>query len=282
MSSILDLHLHSTASDGSQSPAELLQTLRLAGIHTFSLTDHDTDAGVRELESLPLNGLRFIRGIEFSCVSPGGKCHILGYGYDPAHPQFRQALAYGAQLRQEKLNRRLSFLQERFGVFLTENERHWLLSQKSPGKPHLGKILVERGMADNVSQAIRDYVNQSKGGSDRIPAKMAIEAIAAAGGIPVWAHPLGGEGERRLTTEEFTCQLQELLSCGIEGLECFYSRYTQEQTAWLLNKARSLGLLVSGGSDYHGAVKPGLVPGMLNAENKAVAPESLTILAPLT
>lgn len=275
---LVDLHMHSRASDGSQTPAQLLEVLRRAGIRTFSLTDHDTDAGVRELERLPLEGLRFIRGIEFSCVTTCGKCHILGYDYDPDHPRFRAALAYGAGLRQEKLQQRLRFLEERFSIVLTDEEQNWLHRQNSPGKPHLGQILVNRGLAPDLSTAIKTYVNPAKGGQDRIPAAMAIDAILAAGGIPVWAHPLGGEGERRLRPEEFEALLRVLLQAGIRGLECHYSRYGKEETDLLLKKAEESGLLVSGGSDYHGTVKPDLLPGMLNREHRPVEESALTVL----
>jgi len=88
-----------------------------------------------------------------------------------------------------------------------------------------------------------------------------VKAILAAGGIPVWAHPLGGEGERRISAEEFQTQLETLLSYGLQGLECWYSRYTEKEIQGLLGTAQEKGLLVSGGSDYHGANKPHLALG---------------------
>ena len=264
MTGQFDLHIHTTASDGSDSPAELAR--RLGGLKLFSVTDHDTIDGALAMEPLVPAGIGYIRGVEFSCVFPGGKCHILGYGYDPANPVFRSALQEGAQLRQEKLRRRLAHLQERFGIAFTEEELHWLHSLSSPGKPHLGRLLLNRGLAPDLNSAIRTYLSGVPG-RDRIEAKTAIEAIRAAGGIAVWAHPLGGEGEKRLTRAEMEARLEILTGLGIQGLECRYSRYSNADEALLLGFARSHGLLVTGGSDYHGSNKKGIELGQLGAEH---------------
>ena len=264
MTGQFDLHIHTTASDGSDSPAELAR--RLGGLKLFSVTDHDTIDGALAMEPLVPAGIGYIRGVEFSCVFPGGKCHILGYGYDPANPVFRSALQEGAQLRQEKLRRRLAHLQERFGISFNEEELHWLHSLSSPGKPHLGRLLLNRGLAPDLNSAIRTYLSGVPG-RDRIEAKTAIEAIRAAGGIAVWAHPLGGEGEKRLTRAEMEARLEILTGLGIQGLECRYSRYSNADEALLLGFARSHGLLVTGGSDYHGSNKKGIELGQLGAEH---------------
>ena len=264
MTGQFDLHIHTTASDGSDSPAELAR--RLGGLKLFSVTDHDTIDGALAMEPLVPAGIGYLRGVEFSCVFPGGKCHILGYGYDPANPVFRSALQEGAQLRQEKLRRRLAHLQERFGIAFTEEELHWLHSLSSPGKPHLGRLLLNRGLAPDLNSAIRTYLSGVPG-RDRIEAKTAIEAIRAAGGIAVWAHPLGGEGEKRLTRAEVEARLEILTGLGIQGLECRYSRYSNADEALLLGFARSHGLLVTGGSDYHGSNKKGIELGQLGAEH---------------
>ena len=261
-----DLHIHTAASDGSDSPARLAEQVLAAGLELFSVTDHDTIEGALAMEELIPAGVGYIRGVEFSCVSPGGKCHILGYGFDPAHPQFRSALAEGAQLRREKLERRIAHLREKFGIELTEEELRWLRSLKSPGKPHLGRLLLARGLADSMNAALKTYLSGVPG-RDRIDAKTAIDSIRAAGGIAVWAHPLGGEGEKRLTEEEFEARLSVLLTGGIQGLECFYSRYSRAESELLLGHARARGLIVTGGSDYHGANKKGIELGQLGTEN---------------
>ncbi len=264
MGSTVDLHIHTTASDGTDSPAELLNKLRAAGVRVFSVTDHDTVSGALEMEPLVPEGMRFHRGIEFSCVSAAGKCHILGYDYDPQNPVFLAALEEGRQLRLEKLERRIDHLREKFGVELTDVETAWLRSLQSPGKPHLGQLLVSRGLAPALGIAIRTYL-KGVPGRDRIDAKTAVQAILAAGGTPVWAHPLGGEGEKRLTDERFDAQLHTLLAHGIRGLECWYSRYSMEEVRFLCSKAEAHGLTITGGSDYHGTAKPGIRLGMLHS-----------------
>lgn len=260
-----DLHIHTAASDGSDSPAELAQKVLAAGLELFSVTDHDTVEGALAMEPMIPAGVGYIRGVEFSCVSPGGKCHILGYGFDPEHPRFLAALAEGARLRREKLERRIVHLRESFGIVLTEEELCWLRSLKSPGKPHLAGLLVERGLASDRGSAIRRYLSGVPG-RDRIDGKTAIEAIRASGGIAVWAHPMGGEGEKRLTQEQLEQQLSVLLAEGVQGLECYYSRYSPAESELLLRYARLHGLIATGGSDYHGANKQGIFLGQLGTE----------------
>lgn len=265
MKSTADLHIHTTASDGSDCPARLADRVAAAGLKLFSVTDHDTIAGAMEMEHLVPPGIRFVRGVEFSCTGPAGKCHILGYGYDPDHPAFRAALEEGRQLRLAKMRLRLEALERDHGIVLTGGELDRLWSENSPGKPHLGRILLERGLAPDLDRAIRTYLKNVPG-RDRIEAKTAVEAITASGGFPVWAHPLGGEGEKRLTREKFETLLQALLGYGIRGLECWYSRYTAADTEFLLARAQAHGLTVTGGSDYHGTNKKDLELGQLNAE----------------
>ena len=264
MAGNLDLHIHTTASDGSDTPLELAGKVDAAGLRLFSVTDHDTIDGALEMEGLLPDGVRYIRGVEFSCVSPAGKCHILGYHYDPDHPAFRAALAEGRQLRLGKLERRLEKLRREYAIELTDAELRWLYSRNSPGKPHLGRILLDRGLAPTLDSAIRTFLKDVPG-RDRIEAKTAVEAILASGGFPVWAHPLGGEGEKRLTPEKFEGLLTALTGYGIRGLECRYSRYSAHEAAFLEERAKKLGLAVTGGSDYHGKNKTGIALGQLGS-----------------
>jgi predicted metal-dependent phosphoesterase TrpH len=260
-----DLHIHTTASDGSDTPRALAG--KIAGLRLFSVTDHDTIEGTLEMAALVPDGVKYLMGVEFSCISPAGKCHILGYGFDTHCPQFRSALEEGRQLRLDKLRRRLDRLKTEFGIQLTEAELLGLQNQNSPGKPHLGRILVDRGLAEDLDEAIGHYLKKDPPGRDRIEAKTAVDAILAAGGFPVWAHPLGGEGEKRLTIEKFEALLAHLLDCGIRGLECRYSRYGREEREFLLARASSAGLVPTGGSDYHGIHKPDLKIGCLGTDD---------------
>ena len=270
MASIVDLHIHTTASDGSDTPAELARKAAAAGLRLFSVTDHDTIDGALEMERFVPAGMRYLRGVEFSCTDPAGKCHILGYNYDPDHPAFQAALREGRQLRLDKMRLRVEQLRRDFGLELTIEEADWLWSRKSPGKPHLGRIILDRGLADSIDSAIRGFIRDVPG-RDRIEAKTAVEAITASGGFPVWAHPLGGEGEKRLSPEKFEKLLSALTGYGIRGLECRYSRYSMEDVGFLLSRAEKHGLTVTGGSDYHGSNKRGIELGQLGAEKSVWA-----------
>lgn len=279
MRSQIDLHIHTTASDGSDSPEELIRKLTEAGIRIFSVTDHDTIDAALVMEKLVPQGMVYLRGVEFSCVSPAGKCHILGYGYDPSHPALLAALEEGRKLRLNKLQGRIDALRDRYGIVLTDRELAWLQSRNSPGKPHLGRILLERGLAESLDEAIGTYLKIKVPGRDRIDAETAISAIEKAGGRSVWAHPLGGEGEKRLSPEQFEDQLTTLLAAGLGGMECHYSRYDSREIEFLLKRAAQHGLTVTGGSDYHGINKPGLELGMLCSSDTPWQPDEAELTA---
>lgn len=281
MSNLIDLHLHTNVSDGSDTAQELLDKIKNARIHTFSVTDHDMMDGTLQMEQLikPDDHLNFIRGIEFSCTTSVKKCHILGYNFNPADQEFLDTLNLGIRLRQEKTQKRIDYWKTERGIELTEAEANWLHSIKSPGKPHFGQIILNRGLAPDLRTAIREFVSPCKVGNDRIDASVAIDAILHAGGAAVWAHPLGGEGEKRLTKDEFYRQLDELMKAGIQGLECYYSRYSQEDIHFLLAEAEKHNLLVSAGSDYHGDNKPNLHIGKLSEDDMDVTADKLSILS---
>lgn len=274
---MIDLHMHTTASDGSDSIRELAAKLREREIDTFAVTDHDTIDGALEMETIVWPGARFVKGVEFSCISPAGKCHILGYGYDASDVQLQAALKEGSDLRMAKLGDRLAYVQETYRIVFTREELDWLYSMKSPGKPHIADLMLKRGIGKNRDDVIRNYIHGTKKGADRIEAQTAISGILHAGGIPVWAHPLGGEGEEMLSREQFANQLRTLMRSGIRGLECHYSRYTREQVQFLRDMAKKYDLLISGGSDYHGSRK-NIALGTLNTYGAAVSEDELTIL----
>lgn len=268
MHSLVDLHMHSTASDGKDTPLVLLEKVKQLGICCFALTDHDTVDGVREMEDLltPETDITFIRGIEFSCITSAGKCHILGYNYDLEHPAFRDVLRKGADLRRRKLEQRLEFLRSEYQIVFTKEDIDIMRHMGSVGKPHLAELMVKMGVADSAADAINHYINHCPTLDSRLPAEEAIHAIQASGGISVWAHPYGGVGEKTLSESEFQAQFKKLRSIGIHGLECFYSQYSMDKVNILESYAKDAGLCVSGGSDYHGRKKfPAL--GKLNADD---------------
>lgn len=269
MPNFIDMHLHTNVSDGADTALELYEIVKASSVHTFSVTDHDIMDATLEMEQLvqPSDNLHFIRGIEFSCITPVKKCHILGYDFDPTNQIFLDTYNFGIRLRQEKTLKRIDYWKNERGIILTEEETNWLMSQKSPGRPTFGSIILERGLVPDMATAIREYVTPCKVGQDRIDAAVAINAIRQAGGVTVWAHPLGGEGEKRLTREEFYSQLEILMESGIQGLECFYSRYSKEDIDFLIEQAQKHNLFITAGSDFHGKNKPNLHVGKLNEED---------------
>ena len=281
MSNRIDLHLHTDVSDGSDSVEELYRKIQETNIHTFSVTDHDMMEGTLAMEKLLETEndthLHFIRGIEFSCITPVKKCHILGYNFHPENPEFLDILNLGIRLRKEKTDKRIIYWKNERGIELTKEEADWLYSIKSIGRPHFGQIILNRGLAPDLRTAIKEYVSPCKVGNDRIDASDAVSAIRQAGGVAVWAHPLGGEGEKRLTHEEFYRQLDELIHAGIQGLECYYSRYSQEDISFLLEEAKKHNLLISAGSDYHGDNKPNLHIGKLSEDDMEVNESNLSL-----
>lgn len=276
MSSQVDLHIHSTASDGTDTPLQLAEKAIAAGIRVFALTDHDTIIGVEQMAEHRPEGVTFISGIEFSCCMASGKCHILGYRCNMAHPAFQDALAQGAALRKAKLERRIDFLREK-GMCFPEDELDRLRQIPGVGKPHIGNLMVKYSYATSRNEAIQNTINLCPTGSSRIQAETAVKAILTSGGIPVWAHPLGGEGEKTVSPKQFDMMLDELLGCGIIGMECWYSKYSAARCVQLTEIARKRGLLVSGGSDYHGTNKA-IALGALNKDDYIVPVGQLTIL----
>ncbi len=275
----IDLHLHTTASDGSDSPEMLVGRTHAEGISIISVTDHDTVTGIAPARRALPDGTVLINGVELSCVTSGEgafRCHILGYGFDPEAAPMRSAIAEGARKRREKLDARLYYLSAAFGIEFPEDEIAALAACNSVSKIHLARLLIAHGYAADVGSAIDKYLGV-RSPDDRIDAKMAIDAIRASGGIAVWAHPIGGEREVRLSEGELFRRARELRDLGIEGLEGYYSRYTAADRAPILSAARELDLLISGGSDYHGMNKT--VPlGYLDADGREIDSASITLL----
>ena len=272
----IDLHMHSTCSDGSDDPLTLLEHVREAHITTFSLTDHDTIKGNAIIREHVQQDMTFINGIEFSTITPIRQAHILGYGFDETNEVLIEAIQKGEALRKHKLEVRLGYLKQQ-GVILKEEDIDDLRSLEIAAKPHIARALIKNGYGSTITEAINTYLSGCPQENDRLDARSAIKAIKAAKGRVIWAHPLGGENVKRMSEERFYKQLHFLLDAGIEGLEVYYSRYNQDEVAYLENVANKYNLLISGGSDYHGKNK-NIHLGELNAFGKEIAKEKLTII----
>ncbi len=273
-----DLHLHSNYSDGSDSPKELVEKVKKNELSAFALTDHDTIAGCIEIKKYLPKDIKFIAGTELTCLADTVKCHILGYNCNPENETLNQLILKGKQLRRQKLDKRIQYLSDIWNVNLTQDELDWLYSRNSVVKIHIGNILVNRGLADNNIDAMKKYLDGCQTGNTRFDGAEGIHAIEEAGGIPVWAHPLGGEGENHLSPDEFYKKFDIMKSFGIKGLECYYSRYNFDEIKFLVDFASKNKMLISGGSDYHGRNKT-VKFGQLNTDNTEIPVENLTILS---
>lgn len=273
-----DLHLHSNYSDGSDAPKELVEQVKKNELSAFALTDHDTIAGCIEIKKYLPKDIKFIAGTELTCLADTVKCHILGYNCNPENETLNQLILKGKQLRRQKLDKRIQYLSDIWNVNLTQDELDWLYSRNSVVKIHIGNILVNRGLADNNIDAMKKYLDGCQTGNTRFDGAEGIQVIEASGGIPVWAHPLGGEGEKHLSPDEFYKKFDIMKSFGIKGLECYYSRYNLDEIKFLVDFATKNNMLISGGSDYHGRNKT-VKFGQLNTDNTEIPIEKLTILS---
>lgn len=275
---VADLHVHSNNSDGSDSVENLVKEIKKANIKIFALTDHDTIAGCIEITKYIPENIKFIPSIELTCQTGDIKCHILGFNCNPADEKLNALIQKGKELRRKKLETRLDYIKNVLHIDLTNDELNWLYSRKSVVKTHLANLLVKRKMAKTNVEAMQKYLDGIKTGNTRFSIEEAIDAIVTSGGIPVWAHPLGGEGEKHIAHEKFMPRLEKMIAYGIKGLECYYSRYTLEEVKFLINCANSNNLLISGGSDYHGTNKENIQLAKLNVDSTPIDAENLTVL----
>ena len=258
--SYVDLHIHSTASDGTLSFMELFPLLYEKGIHSYSITDHDTVEGTKEALAFTPEGtgLRVISGVELTSRYSGAEVfnlHILGYGFDPYSPIIASLIDYARNMRVFKHVMRLQYLNDRFDIVFTEEEEEYLNTRLSVGRVHIAELLLRRGLCLTVRDGIERYLSGPDFPEGCVDADIAISSIINAGGIAVYAHPLGGENELRLSFAEVERRVKLLKEIGIGGLECYYSRYSEEEIAFLKSLAEKYGLYVSGGSDFHGENK---------------------------
>lgn len=273
-----DLHIHSNISDGSDSLEELINKIKSSNVTIFALTDHDTIRGCKEIIDKIPEGIKFIPSIELTCRTGSIKCHILGYNCDYKNETLNNLILKGKDLRRKKLETRINYLQETWNIKFSQEELDWLYSRETVVKTHIANVLVNQGLAKDNLSAMDKYINGCKSGDTRFTIEEAIEAIKASGGIPVWAHPLGGEGEKHIGENEFAADLKLMIGYGIKGLECYYSRYNNDEIELLKKHANKNNLLISGGSDYHGENKSNIKIGQLNSENEFVDSKELNIL----
>lgn len=252
-----DLHTHSTASDGVLAPADLVRQASERGLSTLALTDHDTTLGLPEaLAAGARHGVRVIRGIELSTDVAAGEVHILGYGIDPANAAFQATIERLRQANARRIERMVARLAE-LGYPLPEGSVRPSASGASVNRPHIARAMVAAGYVGSVQEGFERFLARGRPAHiarERLRPVEAVRLIRAAGGLPVLAHPR--------SVDDLDATLPALLGAGLAGLEAWYGEYSDEQRVALAARADALGLLATGGSDYHGeGFRPGRVLG---------------------
>jgi predicted metal-dependent phosphoesterase TrpH len=258
---VIDLHTHSTVSDGSEAPERVLELAAAAGCSAVALTDHDSfgglEAAARRAEAL---GVRLVPGCEVSCRSPAGSMHVLVYFADPAGSPLADELA---RLRQDRVARNKA-LAERLATLGVHVDYGSLAEsaggESGLGRPHFAQALVSSGAASSIEDAFDRWL--AAGRPAYVPkARVTPEEVAqlarASGGVAVLAHPL----TLSLEPPALDSLVGELAAAGFSGIEAIYGRYTPEEREGLALMAARHGLVATGGSDFHGTFKPGLSVG---------------------
>lgn len=257
---LVDLHTHSSVSDGQYPPAELVRLALEEGLDVLALTDHDTLEGLPEFTAAAAGtSLTAVPGVEISTKNDGpGSVHLLVYGADPTSPVLQDLLRAMAESRRARAPRMVEQLRAH-GLELTLAEVLEVAGREEVSRSHFAILLVRRGLARDQDDAFDRYLKFGRPGYYERLKKLPEECIRVgleAGGVPVLAHPWYVEKERPEALEPL---LERLVRAGLRGLEVHYPDHTPEQTARYLALARRHGLLVTGGSDFHGGeVKPGV------------------------
>jgi 3',5'-nucleoside bisphosphate phosphatase len=265
---LIDLHVHSTASDGSFPPGEVVRQAKAGGLTAMALTDHDTVDGLTEAVAEGERiGLEVIPGVEISAQFPGGTMHILGLFVDYHNGRLDERLMV---LKQARLDRNPQIIAKlnALGIPITMARVEAISGGGQVGRPHIARALMELGYVSDLQEAFDKYLGWHKPAyvsKFRFPPDQALAMIREAKGIPVLAHPFTLGLGSAYALKNLAIELKGL---GLAGLEVFYSEHTKEQEALYLKLARELDLLITGGSDYHGLNKPEITLGNMPCQEK--------------
>jgi hypothetical protein len=263
-----DLHIHSTASDGSLSPDEIVKVAVKLGLNAIAITDHDSVEGLEPALAAARNFPNFlvIPGVELSTDTPEGEVHILGYFIDRHHQGFRKALQNRRQSRLKRGQKMVAKLAD-MGIHIDWEQVSEIAKGGAVGRPHIAQAMLKQGYVSTLQQAFTEYIGRDCPAyveRERLSPTEALGIIIDTGGLPVLAHPAKIEGLKPL--------ILELKQAGLVGLEAYYNGYTKEVMAWLDALAHDYGLIPSGGSDYHGiGAATGSEIGAINVPWKYVA-----------
>lgn len=255
MRELIDLHVHTTASDGTLSPSGAVALARSLGLAAIAICDHDTADGVEEaLHAGAEAGVEVVPGIELSVDYRGYGIHILGYFIDPNAEALGELLDWVVWER-ERRNGEIAAAMTADGLDISLAYMHSRFPKAIIGRPHFAAVLAERGLVKSVAEGFSKYLN--RGGRyyrkrQYIPMDMAFDVLRRSGAKAVFAHPL----QYRFSHGELIALTETLVENGIVGMECIYSLYTPKQEDYLKEIAAKYGLCITGGSDFHGTGKP--------------------------
>lgn len=278
----IDLHAHTTASDGTATPRELVALAKKRGLSAVGITDHDTLGGhALALEAGAEMGVEIVPGIELSVKDEDGeKSHLLGYyvGADSALARELESLQRERDARNEVIIEQLAAL----GVLISMARVLEIARGGVVGRPHIARAMIERGYVETTAQAFEKYLGDGaavKASKAVLTPARAIALIHEAGGVAIWAHPTRPPSKRagELDLDKLEAQLQRWVGLGLDGLEIYYSQYTAREAEWAAEMARKYGLLGTGGSDFHGLTKPDIEVGITHTGG-AVPDEVLSAL----
>ena len=253
---MIDLHMHSSCSDGTLTPEELVAAALDLGLEAAALTDHDTVSGVeRFLSAASGTPLHAVPGVELASMLFSKDIHIVGLVIDPGNAALSAALEQMRQWREERNAEMVEKIRSK-GYEITPEEVLAEAGGESVGRPHMASVLLKKGYFQDMQSVFGRLIG--RGGSCYVarkyyPVDACIRMIHGAGGLAVWAHPLHAAHGARAILRKIGSRL---VSFGLDGLECYYSTFSEQQQTDALEFARARSLLVSGGSDYHGASHP--------------------------
>ncbi|MBO4300002.1 MAG: PHP domain-containing protein [Desulfovibrio sp.] len=256
-SKYVDLHTHSTASDGTDTPAALVTAASAAGLAAIALTDHDTLAGLEEAQAAGRElGVDVVRGCEISCGTEYGELHMLGLWLPEKPTSLEEKLTW---LRQQRRERNVGIVAKlrALGLDVSMDEVLAQAKGESVGRPHIAAVLMAKGYVRTKDEAFREYLGD--GGKAWLPKTVltpeeSVRLLSGLGATVSLAHPM----LRKTPAAWLDAMVAHLKDCGLDAIEAYHSEHSESQTRDCLELARRYGLAVSGGSDYHGSNKPSI------------------------
>lgn len=244
----IDLHIHSTASDGRHSPEEVVRKAAALGLTIIALADHDSTDGIASAQAAALDfpELTVIPGVEINTDVPDGEAHVLGYFIDHENDELQAVLARLRNSRQERAQKMLAKMAD-LGIHIEWQRVQELAGSGSIGRPHLAKALLEKGYITSFNEAFTRYIGRNGPAyveRTKITPAEAVALVLRSKGLPVLAHPL--------TVNDPEALVAELKAAGLVGLEAYYNNYTASETSQLVSLAHKHDLITTTGSDFHG------------------------------